>query len=156
MKTPIKPRTLRSDAASLLDRCTGVRTRSAARRVTQFLDEALSGCGLSFAQVSLMAHLAAADDDRLGALARRLGVDQSTLSRNLRVLERAGLVEIASVEADLRRRAVWLTEEGARRLEAALPAWRTAQETLERFVAPDLVRALCAGSEALGRSRAEG
>jgi DNA-binding MarR family transcriptional regulator len=41
-----------------------------------------------------MAHVAAAPDNTLGALAARTGLDQSTLSRNLHGLERAGLVEI--------------------------------------------------------------
>jgi MarR family len=49
-------------------------------------------------------------DDTIGALAERVGLDQSTLSRNLRGLEQDGLVEIAIVENELRRRAVWLTE----------------------------------------------
>src|SRR5271165_5564903 len=61
--------------------------------------------------------------DTLGALAERLGLDQSSLSRNLHGLERDGLVESAAVERDQRRRAVWLTEKGARRLEAAMPVW---------------------------------
>ena len=81
-------------------------------------------------QFGLMAHIAAAGDDTIGALAERVGLDQSTLSRNLRGLEQAGLVEITLVETDLRRRAVWLTENGARRLEAAIPAWRRAHEAL--------------------------
>ena len=90
----------------------------------------MAGCGLSVAQLGLMAQIAAADDDTLGALARRTGLEQSTLSRNLRTLETEGLIEIAVVERDLRRRAVWLTETGARRLEAAIPVWRKAHAKL--------------------------
>ena len=59
-----------------------------------------------------MAQIAAASDDTLGALAQRTGLEQSTLSRNLRMLEDEGLIEIAVVETDLRRRVVWLTETG--------------------------------------------
>ena len=70
--------------------------------------------GLNIAQFGLMTHIAAAHDDTIGALAERCGLDQSTLSRNLRLLEREGLVEIVTAEKDLRRRAVWLTEKGAR------------------------------------------
>ena len=96
-----------------------------------------------------MAQIAAAEDDTLGALARRSGLEQSTLSRNLRTLEGEGLIEIAVVETDLRRRAVWLTEAGARRLEAAIPVWRKAQAKLYRQLAPDLVRRLAAAAERL-------
>jgi DNA-binding MarR family transcriptional regulator len=77
---------------------------------------------------------AAAQDDTLGALAVRTGLDQSTLSRNLRSLERDGLVEIAAAGKDLRRRAVWLTEKGARDLETALPIWRQAHEDLAALI----------------------
>jgi DNA-binding MarR family transcriptional regulator len=80
------------------------------------------------------------DDDTLGALAQRTGLEQSTLSRNLRTLEGAGLVEIAIVETDLRRRAVWLTETGARRLEAAIPLWRKAHAKLARRLSVDVTR----------------
>src|SRR4051794_5125106 len=128
-RPPFPRKTLRTDAQALAQSCAGLNSRLAARRISRFLDRELAACGLSLAQLGLMAQIAAAADDRLGALAQRAGLDQSTLSRNLRTLEAAGLIEIASVEADLRRRAVWLTESGARRLEAALPLWRKANDT---------------------------
>ena len=133
----------------LVETCAGWNSRLAARRISQFLDRALATTGLTAAQLGLMAQIAAATDDTLGALARRSGLDQSTLSRNLRTLEAAGLVEIAVIESDLRRRAVWLTEGGARRLEGAIPLWRKAQAKLARRVSPALVRRLAAASEAL-------
>ncbi len=49
--------------------------------------------GLTLAQFGLLASIAAASNDTIGDLARRTGLDQSTLSRNLRLLEDAGLVE---------------------------------------------------------------
>ncbi|MCW3477504.1 MarR family winged helix-turn-helix transcriptional regulator [Limobrevibacterium gyesilva] len=133
----------------LVEACAGWNSRLAARRITQFLDRELAGCGLSVAQLGLMAEIAAADDDTLGALARRTGLEQSTLSRNLRTLEREGLIEIAAVETDLRRRAVWLTEAGARRLEAAIPVWREAHARLAECLSPALARRLADQAEAL-------
>jgi DNA-binding MarR family transcriptional regulator len=109
----------------------------------------LAGLRLTAAQLGLMAVIAAAEDDRMGALAARAGLDQSTLSRNLRTLESEGLIEIATVERDLRRRAVWLTEAGARRLEAAIPIWRKAQARLAKQLLPDLARRLAEQTEAL-------
>ncbi len=150
MIPPKQPRkTLRSDARALVETCAGWNSRLAARRISQFLDRELAGCGLGGAQLGLMAQIAAADDDTLGALARRSGLEQSTLSRNLRTLEGAGLIEIAVVESDLRRRAVWLTEAGARRLEAALPAWRKAQARAAKLISPALARRLAAQAGAL-------
>jgi len=150
MSTPRQLRkTLRMDARALVDSCAGWNSRLAARRITQFLDREMAGVGLSVAQVGLMAQIATISDDKLGALAQRTGLDQSTLSRNLRTLEGEGLIEIAVVETDLRRRAVWLTETGARRLEAAIPIWRRAHAKLAKLLAPDLARRLADRAEAL-------
>lgn len=150
MTTPRQPKkTLRSDAAAMVAACAGWNSRLAARRITQFLEREMAAAGLGVAQLGLMAQIAALADDTLGALAERSGLEQSTLSRNLRTLEAAGLIEIAAVEGDLRRRAVWLTEAGARRLEAAIPAWRRAHAKLARHLAPELVRRLAQEAEAL-------
>jgi DNA-binding MarR family transcriptional regulator len=135
-------KTLRSDARALAETCPGALCRLAARRITQFLDAELADTGISSSQLALMAQIAAAEDDTLGALAERSGLEQSTLSRNLRTLENAGFIEIAAVEHDLRRRAAWLTETGARRLEAAIPIWRKAQAKLARRLAPEVTRRL--------------
>lgn len=154
MHTPMaqqrQPRkTLRTDAKALVEACAGCNSRLAARRITQFLDRDLSHFGLPVAQLGLMAHIATMSDDTLGALAERTGLEQSTLSRNLRTLEKDGLIEIAIVETDLRRRAVWLTEAGARRLEAAIPAWRKANARLAKALSVELARQLADQSELL-------
>jgi len=150
MSIPKQPqRTLRTDARALVEACAGWNSRLAARRITAFLDREMAGLGLSAAQVGLMAQIAVISDDTLGALARRTGLEQSTLSRNLRTLEGAGLIEIAMVKADLRRRAVWLTEAGARRLEAAIPVWRAAHAKLAALISTDLARLLAEQAETL-------
>lgn len=141
--------TLRTDARALVEECAGWNSRLAARRITMFLEREMAGLGLSVAQVGLMAQIAVIEDDTLGALAQRAGLEQSTLSRNLRTLEGAGLIEIAVVETDLRRRAVWLTETGARRLQAAIPVWRKAHDRLAALLSADLARRLADETEAL-------
>lgn len=133
----------------LVATCAGWNSRLAARCITQFLDREMAGSGLSVAQLGLLAQIAAASDDTLGALAQRTRLEQSTLSRNLRTLEGEGLIEIAVVETDLRRRAVWLTEFGARRLEAAIPVWRKAHAKLARLLSVDLAQRLADEAEAL-------
>jgi DNA-binding MarR family transcriptional regulator len=149
MTLSMQRKTLRTDARPLVESCAGWNSRLAARRITQFLDRELADTGLSASQLGLMAQIASAGDDTLGALARSTGLEQSTLSRNLRTLEGQGLIEIAVVESDLRRRAVWLTENGARRLEAAVPLWRKAQAKLAKLLSPDLPRRLADQSETL-------
>jgi DNA-binding MarR family transcriptional regulator len=131
----------------------GLKIRMAERRISGLLEERLRGTGLSVAQFGLMAQIAAARDDRIGALAERSGLDQSTLSRNLRALERAGLVEITVQETDHRRRAVWLTEAGARRLESAIPVWKAAHAALADAIGPRGLRAIAELSRALAATR---
>ena len=143
------PRTLVSDARYVVQHCAGTNVRLAARRITHFLETEMRATDLSIAQFGLMAHVAAAKDDTIGGLAERMGLEQSTLSRNLRALENAGLVEIAIVEKDLRKRAVWLTETGARRLAAAIPVWRKAHQTLSAVLDPIGVQQLAAATAAL-------
>jgi DNA-binding MarR family transcriptional regulator len=139
---PQSRKTLRADAAALVADCSGWNSRLAARLITQFLDRELASTGLSIAQLGLMAEIAAISDDTLSALAERTGLEPSTLSRNLRSLENEGLVEIATVEGNLRRRMVWLTETGARRLEAAIPIWRKAQAKLAERLSSRIARQL--------------
>ncbi len=122
---------LRHDAADALDRDAGWHLRRAARQLTQFLDESLAPSGVGAAQFSLMCLIASAPDDTMGALADRAGLDQSTLSRNVDHLVKAGWAEVVTAESDRRRRAVWLTESGARALETAMPYWRRAQAAID-------------------------
>jgi DNA-binding MarR family transcriptional regulator len=148
----VPAKTLVRDAQAAISACAGWASRLAARRITNFLEQRMQDSGLTLAQFGLMGQIAAAPDDTLGALAERTGVDQSTLSRNLRGLEAAGYVEIAIAEDDQRRRAVWLTEAGARRLEAAIPVWRQAHAALAGRLDPRLALALGAASQELVRN----
>lgn len=150
--TPRRPqphRSLRTDAEEATRLCAGWNARLAARRITRFLDAEMVEAGLSVAQFGLMAQVAAVSDDTLSALAGRTGMEQSTLTRNLQALAREGLVEIAVVEGNQRRRMVWLTEAGAMRLKDAIPVWRRAHKALAAALAPELAQKLAAASEAL-------
>jgi DNA-binding MarR family transcriptional regulator len=142
-------KTLVEDARAAIEVCAVSNARLAARRLTQFLSDRMKSSDLGVAQFSLMAQIAATAEDSLGAFAQRTGLDPSTLSRNLQVLEREGLVEVAADEADSRRRAVWLTEKGARRLEAALGDWRKAQAELSALVDVEAVRRIARAAERL-------
>jgi DNA-binding MarR family transcriptional regulator len=149
MRQRKQAKALVTEARAAVESCAGLNSRMAARLITRFLEARMAGTGLSVAQFGLMAHIAAAADDTVNALVKHTGLDQTTLSRNLHALERIGLVEIATVERDLRRRAVWLTEKGARSLEAALPAWRRAHEALAEIVDPRTVGRIAAAAERL-------
>ena len=146
---PLPKKKLITDARVAIEACAVANARLAARWLTQFLTDRMKASDLSVAQFGLMAQIAAASDDSLGALARAAGLDPSTLSRNLQVLEREGLVETAADASDSRRRAVWLTEEGARRLESALAEWRKAHAELAALIDVEAVRRIAKATERL-------
>ena len=142
-------KTLVADARAAVDACAGWNVRLAARRITAFLNRRMQGSGLSLAQFGLMAQIAAARADTLSELAERTGFDQSTLSRNLQVIEAAGLIEVAAGEKDARRRAVRLTQKGALKLEAGLAEWKRAHGELAKRLDPEAARRLALAAEAL-------
>jgi DNA-binding MarR family transcriptional regulator len=151
MPAPKQPlhETLVADARAAVDACAGGHARLAARRITGFLNRRMQDSSLSLAQFGLMAQIALARDDALTELAQRTGLDQSTLSRNLQVLEAAGLVEMGADDRDARRRAVWLTEKGALSLEAGLADWKRAHAELAKRLDPEMAKLLALAAEAL-------
>ncbi len=109
--------------------CLCTNLRRAARGVSRHYDGALDGFGINVAQYSLLSNLKRMDQPSISSLAEAMGLDRSTLGRNLRVLEGAGLVKMTEGE-DQRNRVVCLTPAGVERLKAALPAWEAAQQRL--------------------------
>ena len=106
--------------------CLCTQLRRASRGVTRRYDDALAGVGLGAAQFSLLRHVQRLGRPSISALAEAMGLDRSTLGRNLRVLEEQGLVQLRE-GLDLRAREIRLTEAGLQRIEQALPLWEKAQ-----------------------------
>jgi DNA-binding MarR family transcriptional regulator len=106
--------------------CVCATARAASRELTRRYDAALRPSGLRTTQLSLLSRLA--DDGPLpvSRLAARLGLDRTSLTRELAVLTGRGLVELGR-GADRRSRVASLTPAGADALEAAWPHWEAAQ-----------------------------
>jgi DNA-binding MarR family transcriptional regulator len=118
--------------------CTCLRLRKAARRITQIYDQQMAAHGLTITQYGLLTHLKRHDGIGIGALAEKLVMDPTTLTRNLRPLERAGLTRLVPDPHDRRSRCLHLTAEGRAVLEAARTAWARAQRHVEEALgAPD-------------------
>ncbi|MFQ5984413.1 MAG: MarR family winged helix-turn-helix transcriptional regulator [Alphaproteobacteria bacterium] len=112
--------------AEVAARCACFNFRKAARSVTQLFDGVLQPSGLQATQLSVLVALRLAGSATMTRLARELVMDRTTLTRNLKPLEREGLVEIASGK-DRRVRLVRLTPKGRWSLRQALPLWEKAQ-----------------------------
>lgn len=117
------------DASSAGLSCALAATRRTARLMTQFYDACLAEAGIEAAQFALLMALDTAKDKGQAALGQMLGMDKTTLSRNLKVLRAKGWIESATGE-DARRRSISLTAQGRARLREAKPAWRRAGEEL--------------------------
>ena len=121
-----------STLATLAERapeCTCFNLRKAARAVTQYYDEVLKPSGLRATQFTLLVAAHNAGPITINRLAERLVMDRTTLTRNLKPLERQRLIQIVSGE-DRRTRAVTLTERGHEVLAQALPLWEEAQRQI--------------------------
>ena len=106
----------------------------AARAVTRLYDDTLRSVGLRATQLAVLAAVAGDEVVSIAGLAEFMGMDRSTLTRNLAPLEREGLIQVG-VEGWRRSRTVEITKKGRSRLGEALPLWEKAQETLQRRLA---------------------
>ena len=106
--------------------CACLAARKRAQRLTRAFDEKLRPYGLTINQFSMLTTLILAGPSTLSQLADRLGIDRTTLTRNVALGEQKKLVSV-SPGKDLRERHVAITQAGRLAAEAALPAWREAQ-----------------------------
>ncbi len=106
--------------------CLCTQLRRTARGVTKRYDDALAGAGLTTAQFSLLRHLERLESPSITDLAAAMGLERSTLGRNVRVLEGQGLLELGNA-GDQRNRLVSMTALGRARLDDAVHAWNDAQ-----------------------------
>ena len=104
--------------------------RQAARVISQQYDAALRPSGLTLTQFTLLTALKGYPRARANDLVDALAMDQTTLSRTLKLMEDADLIE--REEGADRRASHWtLTSAGRKRLRRAEPLWETAQESVK-------------------------
>lgn len=111
--------------------CICFSARQAARALTRIYDAALRPVGIRSTQLALLNAVRLIGPAPVKRLAAAVVADRTTLARNLRLLEREGLVAIGP-GSDLRERSVALTAKGERRLAEAFPRWEAAQAEVER------------------------
>jgi DNA-binding MarR family transcriptional regulator len=108
--------------------CVCLHTRMAARAVTRAYDQALAPLGLEATQFTLLAAIAGNPEKSITALADRLALERSSLSRNLKLLQQRGLI---AADGAGRAAAYQVTDAGSALLETALPVWGEAQRRSE-------------------------
>ncbi len=106
--------------------CACFNLRKVTRAVTQLYDELLLPAGLRVMQFSLLVAVQMAGPVGVTHLAEITVMDRTTLTRNLELLQKQGLIEVAA-GADRRSRIVTITPEGNAAIAEALPFWKKAQ-----------------------------
>jgi DNA-binding MarR family transcriptional regulator len=116
-----------------LEGCACFNVRKVSRQLSQLYDHALEPSGLKNTQFTMLAVASEASPISITDLSRLLDLDRTTLTRNLRIVEREGLVVVRSGK-DARSKTVILSAKGRSRLKQATPLWRNAQaKILKRF-----------------------
>ena len=128
-------------AASQPRGCSNFKLRQLLRGVSRHYDAELAKAGLKGTQYSMLAHIAEFGPIAPGDLARRLSMDASTLTRNMRVLIAQGWATQGPGH-DTRSRSIELTAEGRAKRAAAKAHWKRAQLAFNERLGQDAVVAL--------------
>ncbi len=126
------------------DACLCLHLQRASRAVGRQFDEAFRPLGLTSGQFSLLMSLNRPEPPTIGNVAALLAMDRTTLTANLKPLERRGLVRVRIDDADRRSRRLILTGEGRDLLAAALPIWQSRHLAVEKTLPgcdPEALRA---------------
>lgn len=131
------------------DHCLCLHAQRAARTLARRFDEAFRPLGITSGQFSLMNGLNRPEPPTIGAVAALLAMDRSTVTANLKPLERAGLATVSVDAKDRRGRRAALTDAGRALLAAATPVWIREHALAEAELSGD-ADALRAGLRAVG------
>ena len=114
-----------------VDACTCGELRKAARAVTLLYDKAFESSGLLSTQLGVLHTIYNSASITISQLSGELGMDRTTLTRNLSVLERQGLINISSGK-DHRKRIITITSEGCNSIANAIPLWNEIQRKVKQ------------------------
>ncbi len=116
------------------DHCLCLHVQRAARALARRFDEALRPVGITHGQFSLLNALNRPQPASMTSVATVLAMDRTTLTANLKVLERKGLAKIAIDKEDKRSRRLSLTAAGKALLAEAVPIWKREHAAVERML----------------------
>ena len=107
--------------------CVCARVRKASRAMTAIYDRFLGPADLRVTQFSLLNNIKRLEQATITTLSERMLMDKTTLARNVRLLEKKGLIRIKTGK-DRRFKEISVTKKGADSLAMARPLWVQAQK----------------------------
>lgn len=126
-------------AQEMQQACVGLRAGRLQRLIGRRFDQALRPLGLSISQMEVLSALTIIGTSaRPSDLAAGLGIERSTMSRNLALMEQHGLIEPTETSPTGRSTRVGITDSGREQLAGATDAWRQAQESVTKQVGEDV------------------
>jgi DNA-binding MarR family transcriptional regulator len=126
------------------DTCLCLHVQRAGRALARRFDEALRPLALTQGQFSLLMSLSRPQPPSIGEVSALLAMDRTTVTANVKPLERRGLVQVRVDPDDRRNRRLELTASGRALLAAAAPVWKRTHAATERRLkssTPDILRA---------------
>lgn len=144
---PINPRLINA-------RCNCFNLRKATRAITQFYDHCLEPAGIRATQFTLLVSLASVSAHTLTEMASTLVMDRTTLTRNLKPLEKLGYIQTTEPR-DKRSKAYALTEKGRDTLNKGIPLWQAAQHKVSSGLGSDRIDRLIKELDVLTKNVSE-
>ena len=116
------------------DHCLCLQVQRSARALARRFDEALRPIGITQGQFSLLMSLNQPEPPSMGKVAAFLAVDRTTLTANIKPLEKRGLLKVTVDGRDRRNRRLQLTQAGYRLLIKAMPIWTRTHADVDRLL----------------------
>lgn len=125
------------------NRCLCLHLQRAARAIARHFDDVLRPFEITNGQFSLLMSLNRPVAPTIGEIAELLAMDRTTLTANLKPLERRKLLKMLVDDKDKRSRRLKITTAGQKLLARAVPVWRTTHDEIDRMLSrnPDALRA---------------
>jgi Transcriptional regulators len=132
---------------STVENCVCFNLRWVTRAVTQFYDAEMRRDGIRPTQGSILTSLGAKDSWNMAELSDWLGMDRTTLVRNLRPLQRDGFVKAVGGGRG-NRVELTITGKGQKQIEKLTPAWKSAQSAVVKTLGEQRWSAILSDLEA--------
>lgn len=129
----MKNDSLASTIDTIANECLAVRIRLLNRTVTNIFDDALRPLGVKVSQLNVLVLVAKRGPISPGAVARRLNMEKSTLSRNVERMRTHGWLTVSEGDSG-RNQVLELGAPGRELIEKALPLWKRAQAQTEALL----------------------
>ena len=118
-------------AHHIMDVCVCANLRTVSGSLTQLYNHLLKPTGLKITQYYMLGNIYTSPDISISKLSEMMLLDQTTVTRNLNILNDSGYVQIKRTEHDSRTKVVTVTELGYEKLNHATPIWIQVQEQIE-------------------------